>query len=179
LEIECTDNGKVVRCPLDPELHVPLNATAQNENPWDCITCQPTGCGTKEKPFESLKGSKCLVEKGHRVGVDVQQWPGTHKTKQRKVDSVRQKLLDVVDDECLVSQIVSYHAPKPYPSPKPTTRKDLQDSTRIHGRRFEICQLLLSVEQCSCCDFTKPVYDPPAKKVEEYTQRLARTIAAI
>ena len=55
---------------------------------------------------------------------------------------------------------IASHSPRPYPTEQPMD-KDVRDRMAVHGRRFEITQLLFSMKECHSCGVLEPFHDDP------------------
>ena len=167
-------------------IHFPVTDTSlslvsgsdENDVPYYCNIC-------KEKPqfqdkiafqqvpvdhltYDVLKKSspspQCLAELEARLGYDVEHPPDGSRIltpRNRKIKYIKyvETITNMVDDLLALQTLLNTH-PQPYPTERPM-KPAIAKRMAICGRRFEIMQLTMTVQECSCCGCIEPYASDP------------------
>ena len=169
LTINEDNNGtKYLTSTVDAQIRIPLNEHSQGANPWYCVKCTPM----------TSKSVTNLREKAFCLGFDEDSWVGrngkplTARSKQSRVATGLGHLQAILPNN-LIEPLMST-PPNSFPTLKPLHPEDAQKMS-LAGRRFEIAQLQLRVQSCSCCGVTKPFYDDPFAAYDSVNERFHRS----
>ena len=138
------------------DLKIPLGSLSQEDShPWYCIRCWET---QKFEASSFIAWDDCTLEqKAFRLGVEVDT-SVTDRTMQSRIDKYVSGLGSAIQPETL-QEILGSH-PRPFPTPKPMDPESRRKHA-LHGRRFELQMLQISIDTCSCCGRTKPFGTDP------------------
>jgi hypothetical protein len=139
-----------------PDLKIPLGSLSQEDShPWYCIRCWET------KKFEDaafIPWDACTLEQqAFRLGIEVDTTI-THKAMKSRINNYVSGLEATIQPKALQA-ILGAH-PRPFPTPKPMDPESRRKHA-LHGRRFELQILQISIDTCSCCGWTKPFGTDP------------------
>ena len=161
-------------------LSIQLNGSAETSKPWYCVRCWENAKANKrtDVEFSSFKDVP-LIEQALRLGVDVYQnhpdldvLPSNEKKQcEKKLSCVYKKYAKELSNsigDCKMAESILSNTPRAFPTPKPMDKGALR-KLKFAGRRFEIAQLSLNINTCSCCGCTKPYNDDNWKKNSKIT----------
>ena len=118
-------------------------------NEFHCINC----VFNSTSPSISWDNLTSEISKKHRFGF----LPTSN------IRNVR-KSIDILETQCSIPNYVTSsfknQDPNPYPSFCPITDESMTNHL-INGRRFEISQLMYSINTCDCCGRTQPFHEDP------------------
>jgi hypothetical protein len=145
-----------------------LHGPSQDADPWFCIRCceaaESAKCvGRTHIPFEEIS----LDEQALRLGVDRKANKFSDPTLLEKYKEYADALPGTIGNDELAKSILA-NTPMAYPTPKPMD-EDAKFNLKFAGRRFEIAQLCIDIDICSCCGVTRPYDNDPWKGVRSMT----------
>ena len=149
-------------CPWNSDKTIDLSPNSQNTDPWYCISCWEEEKRKKRvnDPDPLYRHLTSTIEKVHRLGLYI-----TEDMLDPDDDSVRkwyQKIVDKYENHLRERLPVDLFTkikdtpPRPYPTAKPMDAV-MRSKMAIHGRRFEILMVNITIESCDCCGIVVPV----------------------
>ena len=170
----CVDHV-LLKCMLCPkEFHTACVARYQSRTVTEGYRCQE--CSTmvvgQDVPYHGISGNNTNKVRNSRLGIT---YSAGDMSRRRSDDYLRNKLLALLKEHAspMVVDTILGTNPRPYPS-HVRIDDDRMETHVLAGRRFEVAQLLCTVDMCSCCgkvqpgnvDFRTPhaAYAPPFER---------------
>ena len=167
--------GRCLHVPYKPPHPAvfPLHTDTQGAAPWYCLPCwegektRRVETGEKEPSasFASLAGADAsdLKQRAERLGYMLKDEELSTRALRKACDLRFKKYVDTlratVDDDSLVDRILDSR-PRAYPTVKPMDYV-AREKLRICGRRFELTQIMITIEACACCGSVVPYTSDP------------------
>ena len=154
-------DGDIIECEtckkeFHPECYNLIIKQANDDNnTFLCLECRCKKVIPDPKPWIELNANQMDV-KLERFGIDP--FSIDRRKAIRNMNQLK-KCLQETNAEELYNKVIDSH-PQAYPCPAKIDSEKVRQHT-LCGRRFEVSQLLYSVERCSCCGKTKPYHHDP------------------
>ena len=161
---------KILMCSSE-SLTIQLDPPSENSKNWYCIRCWENVKDTKRDGGASLAFKDIsFTEQALRLGVDPYR-NNPNLENRTKLSNAFIKYADElhnsIGDHNYAKSILS-NTPRAFPTPKPMDKDSLLQ-LKFAGRRFEIAQLSLNINSCSCCGCAKPFDDDNWRKNSKIT----------